>query len=238
MKILVAMPVYDGKVPVETVKSLLDERAAALVFGDDFHLQFLPGCSHPGQGRNQLAQAFMDSDCERLVFLDSDVTWEPGHLLKLAHYPVDFVGGCYRHKKPEESYPVHWMPDPELKGLRSNELGLIEVAGLPGGFMSLSRNVFDKLKAAHPSRHFEFMGHKMHGFFEMPFNTGEDGYFCKSWIDLGEKIFLDPRIRLTHWSFAPTPYTGSIGDWLGGMKPEPLAAHCMMTDEELKEAGI
>lgn len=218
MTILVAMPVYDGKVPVQTVKSLLDERAAAVMVGDDLLVEFLSGCSHPGQGRNQLAQAFMDSNCERLVFLDSDVTWDVGNLIKIARYPVDFVGGCYRHKREEETYPIHWLPDPKLKGLHSNEFGLIEVASLPGGFTSLSRNVFESLKDAHPEREFEFMGHKMHGYFEMPFNSGEDGYFCKSWRDIGGKVFLDPLIKLTHWDFRPTPYVGDIGKWLGGMR--------------------
>lgn len=227
MNILVAMPIYDGKVPAEVVKALLMERTAAQLLGDDLIIEFLSGCSHPGLGRNQLAQAFMDSPHERLIFLDSDVTWEVGQLVKLAHYPTDFVGACYRYKKDEEEYPIHWLPDPENKGLYSNEFGLIEVAALPGGFMSLSRNVFEKLKAAHPDREFDHMGHKMHCYFEMPFInsrlSGEDGFFCKSWCDIGGKIYLDPMIALTHWDFKPVPYKGNIGNWLRSRPPEPEA---------------
>ena len=69
MTILVAMPTYDGKIPIETVRALLDERAAAVLIGDDLVVEFLAGCSHPSQGRNQLAQAFMESNSDRLVFL-------------------------------------------------------------------------------------------------------------------------------------------------------------------------
>lgn len=218
------MPIYDGKVQVEVVKALLQERTAAQFLGDDLMIEFLSGCSHPAVGRNQLAQAFMDSNCDRLVFLDSDVTWQIGDILKIAHYPVDFVGGCYRFKKPGEEYPIHWLPDPDLKGLHSNSLGLIEVAALPGGFMSLSRNVFHQIRAAHPERAFNFQGHEMFGYFAMPLidgqPSGEDGFFCKTWRDLGGEIFLDPMLELTHWDSKPVPYKGSIGNWLGGMRPK------------------
>lgn len=233
MNIHVAIPVYDGKVPVEVARSLLNEKAAAHLLGDDLIVEFLPGCSHPGMGRNQLAQAFMDSNYDRLIFLDSDISWEPGQLLKLARWPVEFVGGCYRYKKGEEGYPIGWLPDPELKGLYSNALGLIEVASLPGGFMSLARSVFEKIRAANPDRQFEHMGKEMFCYFEMPYTLGrlwgEDGFFCKTWRELGEKIYLDPTIELTHWDFSPVPYKGSIGNWLGGMRPQ--------VDSETEKAG-
>lgn len=212
MTILVAIPTYDGKLPIETVRALLDERAAAILVGDDLTVEILPACSHPAMGRNQLAQAFVDSSCERLFFLDSDVTWPVGQLIKLAHSPVDFVGGAYRHKLKDESYPVGWDASIDQSHLKEGDL--IEVASLPGGFLSLSRNVFERLKEEHPERTMEHFGHKMHGFFEMPFNSGEDGFFCKSWRDIGGKVFLDPEIELTHWDFKPTQFKGHIGNYL------------------------
>lgn len=216
MKIQVAIPVYDGKLPVETVRALLNEQAVALGSGDDFQVKFLGSCSHPAMGRNQLAQEFMDSDADRLVFLDSDVTFAPGALVKIAHHPVDFVGGAYRLKIPDEKYPVGWLNVPELW---SNELGLIEVDTLPGGFLSLSRKVFETLKAAHPERAYAHFGKLAHGYFQMPFINGllwgEDSYFCREWRETGGKVFLDPEITLSHWDFNK-PYTGHIGDWLKG----------------------
>lgn len=214
MKILVATPVYDGKLPVETARCLLNEQTVALGGGDDFAVRFLPGCSHPAMGRNQLAQQFMDSDADRLVFLDSDVTFEPGALVKIAHSPVDFVGGAYRYKFETENYPVGWLDKPELW---ASEYGLLEVASLPGGFLSLSRKVFETLKAAHPNRSYEHFGHHSHCYFQTPFIDGflygEDSYFCKEWRDLGGKVWLDPEISLTHWDFN-RPYPGHIGNWL------------------------
>lgn len=217
MKIFVAIPVYDGKLPVEAVRCLLNEQVAAQLVGDEFQVRFLPSCSHAAMGRNQLVDDFMSSDAERLVFLDSDVTFEAGALIKLAHKPVDFVGGAYRYKQEQESYPVGWLPDPNLNGLQWNEHELLEVMTLPGGFLALSRNVFESLKAAHPGREYEHFGRKAHCYFQMLFTDGylygEDSFFCREWRETGGKVFLDPMLSLTHWDFN-RPFVGNIGSWL------------------------
>lgn len=214
MKIVVAIPTYDGKLQIQVVTSLLNEHIIAKECGDELLFQFLPSCSHAAMGRNQLAQQFMDSEAERLVFLDSDVSFEPGHLVKIAHHKADFVGGAYRYKFDEENYPVGWLDKPELW---SDEYGLIEVMTLPGGFLSLSRNVFQKLKENYPGREYEHFGKKAHCYFQMLFTEGrlygEDSFFCKEWRDLGERIYLDPELTLTHWD-NNKPFKGHIGNWL------------------------
>lgn len=223
MKIFVAIPTYDGKLPVQVVHSLLLEKEISISCGDELKLGMLGGCSHAAQGRNQLADDFLKSDCERMVFLDSDVSFEPGSLIKIAHQPVDLVGGGYRHKHHVESYPVHF--DQSKKEIRwDDKLKLIEVSGLPGGFMSISRDAFEKIKAATPDRKFKFWGREMFCFFEMSYANGvlgsEDMLFCKSWRDIGGKVYLDPELRLTHWDQQMTPYEGHIGNWLKNRIPE------------------
>src|SRR6185437_11215844 len=214
MKIVVAIPVYDGKLPVETVRSLFEEQSLALGCGDDFSIQFLPSCSHPAMGRNQLAQTFLDSDADRIVFLDSDVTFERGSIIRIAHHQVDFVGGAYRYKFDNENYPVGWLDKSELS---PDENGLLEVSSQPGGFLSLSKDVFIRLKDAHPDRGYEHFGHVGHCYFQMPFTDGrlygEDSFFCKEWREIGGKVYLDPEMSLTHWN-GNTPYAGHIGNWL------------------------
>lgn len=214
MKIFVAIPVYDGKLQIQSVKSLLDEQIIAQAVGDEMQVRFLPSCSHPAMGRNQLVQDFLDSDSDRLIFLDADVTFEPGSLVKIAHSPVAFVGGAYRFKMDQEMYPVGWLDKPDLW---ANEHGLLEVKTLPGGFLSISRAVFEFLREKHPDREYEHFGKKAFGFFQMRFEDGhlygEDSYFCKEWRDAGGQVWLDPEITLTHWDFGK-PFKGHIGQWL------------------------
>jgi hypothetical protein len=212
MKIIVAIPVYDGKLQVQVVQALLMEQVQALANGDDLQIRFLPNCSHPAMGRNQLAQDFMNSDADKLVFLDADITFNPGDLVKLAHLDLDFVGGAYRFKHEPEQYPVGF-----LDTLPVNRVGCIEVKALPTGFLSLSKKVFEELKKAHPEREYEHFGKKFHCWFQMKFEDGalygEDSLFCKEWRALGQKVWLDPSLTLTHWNFNQ-PFTGNVGKWL------------------------
>lgn len=215
MKIFVAIPVYDGKLQVQTVKCLLEETTIANGIGDELRVNFLPSCSVPAHGRNQLVQLFIESDCDTLVFLDADLTFKPGSIVKLAHMPVDVVGGCYRFKHKDEMYPVKWL---DKANLQADQYGLLEVAMLPTGFLALSRKAFEDFRKAYPGREYEHWGTKTYGYFQMTFKDGnlysDDTYFCKEWVEMGGKIYLDPEIELSHWDSFPTPYKGHIGNWL------------------------
>jgi hypothetical protein len=216
MKIFVAMPVYDGKLPLQTAISLLQEQLLCGQNGHELVCCFLPSCSVPAAGRNQLVQSFMESDCDRLVFLDSDISFPQGALLKIAGLPVEFVGGCYRYKKENEDYPITWKKEGEE--LYANELGLLEVGMLPTGFLALSRSVFEKFQEKFPERHTTHHGRKQFCYFQMVFHAGqewsEDTYFCKEWRDMGGKVYLDPEIPLSHWEQKYIPHESHIGNWL------------------------
>jgi len=214
MKIFVAIPVYDGKLPVEVVRAILQEQLLGAALGDEISYCFLPNCSHAAQGRNQLAQQFMDSDFERLFFLDADVTFQPGDIIKTARRLEDVVGGAYRYKMDKEDYPVGWL---QSKELWSNTAGLLEVETLPGGFLAISRKAFETLKDKFPDRHFTHFGRKMHCYFQMKFLDGllygEDSLFCREWREAGGTVWLDPELTLTHWDHN-RPFIGHIGNWL------------------------
>src|ERR1051326_6634834 len=143
MKISVGIPVYDGKLSLELAGCLLTEKDIAMKLGDELTVRFLPSCTNLAMGRNQIVKEFLESSDDRLVFVDADVTFEPGALVKLAHYPCDMVGGAYRIKKNEEEYPVAFLDKEELW---ANEFGLLEVAMVPTGFLSLSRDIFAKFR--------------------------------------------------------------------------------------------
>lgn len=221
MKISVGLPVYDGKLQQQSVACLLAETSIAHMMGDELNVRFLPACTNLALGRNQLVRQFLDSGDDKLVFLDADVTFELGSLVRLAHYPVDMVGGAYRLKQDDERYPVHLLREPKELGPG----GLVEVAMVPTGFLALSRKVFSDFEAAYPGRTYNIDGHKFYCYFQIPFQDGhfytEDAYFCKEYRAIGGQVYLDPEIHLTHWQFN-TPYPGHIGDFMrkrSGMRP-------------------
>lgn len=217
MKIFVAIAAMNGRITAHTALSLLAEQAVGASAGIDFHVSVQPG-GGLHFARSNLANDFLASDADRLVFVDDDVSWPPGELIKVAMHRVDLCGGCYRFKKDEEDYPVQWLPKPELWA--DPETGLLEVYSLPTGFLSVSRNVFEKMKEAHPERAFNHQSHKFHGFFCMPYGGGEDVQFCMDWITLGGQVWLDPELSLTHHDGNRT-FPGHIGNWLRN-RPVPL----------------
>ena len=214
MKLLVSIPTYDGKLQTEVVRCLLNEQLLAVQNGVDIQFRFLSNCSHAAMGRNQLASDFMNSTCDKMFFLDSDISFEPGSIVKLALFNVDLVGGAYRYKFETENYPIGWRDTDELW---SNEKGLIEVKSLPGGFLCISRKVFELFQEAFPNRGYAHFDKQSFAYFQMRFDDGmlwgEDSYFCKEFSDLGGKVYLYPELELTHWDFN-RPFKGHIGNWL------------------------
>lgn len=221
MKVFVSVPAYDRKVACETCRSLLNEQGAATIAGIEFQVSFVPGSSLITQARNQAVKEFINSDADRMVFIDADIAWEPATLLKLALHKVDFCGGAYRYKDAVEDYPVGWMTKDELWA--DSETGLIEVEMLPAGFMSLSRDVFIRLSKAFTGRVYNFHGHLFHAFFHCPPGDGEDGAFCRDWRSIGGQIWLDPTLTLSHIE-GPMKYTGCIGEWLRARPAQSKAA--------------
>lgn len=221
MNIFVAIPVYDGKIPARLALGLLKEQQLALGAGDNFKVAILSSNAGVISARNQLVRQFLESDSDKLFFLDSDITFPEGALVKLCHKPVEIVGGCYRHKNPNEvSYPVCFLKQDELYG---DANGLTEVAQIPTGFMSIDRSVFKKIDEKFPERRAR-LGNAVN-YFQMPVVDGilygEDFYFCKEWTEqVGGKVFMDPDLDLVHWCFNPVAYPGHIGKWLRGKNPQ------------------
>lgn len=219
MKISVGIPVYDGKLSFHLAGCLLTETRIAQMMGDELTVRFLPSCTNLAMGRNQIVKEFLASDEDRLVFVDADVTFAPGSLVKLAHFDGDVIGGAYPYKDPkEERYPVAFLGGE----IWCDKQGLIEVLMVPTGFLSLSRDTFKKFRDTHPDRTYESRGELSYAYFQIPYRDGElyteDAYFCREWREMGGKIHLYPEINLTHWD-GNIPYGGHIGNWLRSKIP-------------------
>lgn len=207
MKIFVGIPAYDRRITCETARALLNEQSAAALLCIELMISFAPGSSLVTTARDNIVRDFLASAFDRLVFVDSDVSWETGSLIKLAHHAEDIVGGAYRLKQDIEAYPVTWL-DRELL-IADPATGLLEVGALPGGFLSISRDVFEQL----PKRPYTHQGQQFNAFFRCPYGGGEDGAFCEDWRALGGRVWLDPELTLSH-ADGVRNFTGNIGKWL------------------------
>jgi hypothetical protein len=214
MKLFVGIPARDGHITAATAISLYEEQDLAKTAGVEIALGILPGCSVLHCARDQVVRNFLASDADKLIFVDDDVSWEAGSLLKLASHPVDFVGGAYRFKKDAEAYPVQWLKD--RKELWADpETGLLEVLTLPTGFMSLSRKVIATFIERRPRIYRDDKDLPIYAFFQAPFGGSEDTAFCLEWRELGGQVWLDPELRLGHHGGLQM-FDGHIGNWLKG----------------------
>lgn len=215
MKLWIGIAAYNRMVCCETARSLLNEQGAArLIDGIEIEVGFAPGCCALHYARDILVRQFLASDADKLIFVDSDVAFEPGNLLKLALHPVDIVGGATRLKKEPEQYPVVFTSTESGALWADPATGLLEVDLMPAGFLCITRDALLMIKAAHPERAYVHdESEHFHGFFCCPYGSTEEGPFFNDWRALGGKCWLDPEIELTHIDGGQR-YTGRIGDYL------------------------
>ena len=109
--------------------------------GHDLELEIYSENCHVDDGRNRLVRDFLLSGCRQLIFIDSDIRWEPKDLESLILHKKEVVAGIYPLKSETEGYPVRHLPG----DIYSNQDGLIEVDGVPTGFLKINRTVLEKL---------------------------------------------------------------------------------------------
>ena len=141
--------------------------------------------------RNKLLSLFIESDCDELVFIDSDQAWAPEDLLKLINIDKDFVGAPVIFKNSNR-YNVSFES-------LSNE-DLIKVDSVGTGFLKISKKVAKAVSDI--SQEYKDGESSNRMAFEVKVINGniisEDFVFCKKWKDLGGEVFIDPSINPYH----------------------------------------
>lgn len=144
-KVMLATPVYqntDASYTFAMSKSRMALQEAGI---NSAYLLFSGNC-HCDDSRNKIVQEFLASDCTDLVFLDADVSWDEKDLVSLCGYNFPVVGGVYGYRREGTAES---MPYRSKEGATIDN-GLIEVEGLPTGFMKIRRHVLQKIADESP----------------------------------------------------------------------------------------
>lgn len=204
---MLATTSYDAPSP-SYVFSIARSREALTEAGIQSAYLLLQGNCHVDDARNAVVREFLASDCTELLFLDADVNWEPPTLVKLCQRDIDIVGGVYPYRRDgSDQMPVRLIREAPIVD------GLMEVEGLPTGFMKIKRRVLEKMAAAAP-KYFEKV-EETALVFDRPTpgadktRWGGDIDFCNRWKAMGGKIFADVELRLGHT--AQIVVTDSLG---------------------------
>jgi len=204
----------NGSVEISTVVSLLEEQAAISAAGHIVNVNLYPGDALIGRFRDMAVAKFLnETDGTDFVFIDADVGWSPGDVLKLCEYPVDVVCGAYRKRSDPEEYMVSFLDRPYL--VTDGETGLLEVDKALGGFTRLSRACLERMrdhctpyKMAGGGTAWEMFPC---GVYEGEY-WGEDSSFFRIWREIGGQVWVDANLNLSHTG--KKTFTGNFAEWL------------------------
>lgn len=204
-KVMLATVAYENP-DASYAFSIQRSRRALTEAGIQSGYLLLSGNCHVDDARNVVVQEFLLSDCSDLVFLDADVSWEPAELVKLCTYDghdCDLVGGVYPFRRDDEKSRLN-MPVRMIEGVHEPDArGLLEVEGLPAGFMRISRRALEVL--ARDANHYwnrNDRRSKVPILFERTWEDGNryggDITFCRKWRAVGGKVHAAYEMRLGH----------------------------------------
>lgn len=192
------MPVHRD-LPWQVVQSLCETLGLFQANGIPLAIQMQVGSSIIEAARSRAVHAFLQSDCTRLFWVDSDIAWAPDDFLKLALYStkMDVVCGAYCAKQDDVQFALAG-----LVGDTSNEYGCLEVMGLGLGFTCVHRKIIEELSAMAPKLKFPDNPEPIPHIFRCDTTEGqfrgEDIAFFSDVIALGHKVWLDPKVKLRH----------------------------------------
>ena len=192
LKVLIATPAYDGRLDVWYTNSLVNSVRVAQEQGIFLHPVFMSYDALVQRARNDLFRLALEYDA--VIWIDSDLEWNPMWIMELLGSDKDVIGGTYRKK----------TDDAELYTVKTNNLeskdGLIKVDGLGMGFVKMSKKAVQALWDA--SQPYQNEGREGRMICDIQIVDGqlvsEDNVVTRKLADLGFDIWLDPRMTCCH----------------------------------------
>ena len=169
-KLFIATPMYGGMNHGLYMKSCLDLQTVMIRYGIEVKFSFLFNESLITRARNYLVDEFLRTDFTHMMFIDSDIHFDPNDVIALMALDKDVIGGPY----PKKS--INWAniaetarKNPDLnpkelenlvgeyvfnvvKGTQQFQVSEpLEVMEIGTGHMMIKRNVFEKMEKEYPS---------------------------------------------------------------------------------------
>lgn len=216
--IFIALPAYDFKVSLKLAVSLARFTQMAPRHGIDVQIGSICGCSVVSRARNMLVRDFLDSPCTELLFIDSDINFEPEAIIRLMAWGSDpkkgIVAAVPRVRDANKTYIADLAYDNHQ--LTMNGMGLVKGERVATAFMWVNRKVFEDLIASNPEWTYwdKRAGADLSAVFDFKVERdgyiGEDFLFCDRARYAGYEVWIDPSITLGHMGVQE--YTGNFGE--------------------------
>lgn len=219
--LFLAVPSQHGDVAIDWSTGLLGLGTFFQQHGVYFELGRVTGSSLLPHARNNLVEMFLESRCQKLLFIDSDQGWTREAALALFQSNKKIVAGVVPHKR----WPINLNFEPladDMKYFKSptnkapeefwtyakekaSVNGEIEVARVGTGIVCIDRSVFDILKEDMDIYYpFDFNTDVEHrewfkmGVGDNKHYNGEDWWFCQAVKKQGIPLFINANSLCTH----------------------------------------
>jgi hypothetical protein len=161
------------------------------------------------RARSQCATQFLlDSDCEVLLQVDSDIVFQPEDAIRICAAAVthDIVGGVYVTRgKGKYCYPTSLVGN-DRRVEYGNDPKPVKARYLAGGFNAVHRRVFEKLAKDMPLLNASEEHGRFYPFYIPTWTMGESEliYLSEDWAlchrarEAGFGVWIDPSVRLLH----------------------------------------
>lgn len=224
-KIFLATPAYGNTVSSLYMRSVLSAMTVLPLEGIDFMFYTLGNESLVTRARNICVANFLLTDCTHLLFIDSDIEFEPDVIRRLVAAKKDVACACYPLKeikwnnitkldvskmsgKEIEARALSYNVQGKFNGKVEGN-GFTEVEYAATGFMLIRRTVITKMRTKFPELQYKCFDYDVSlqphlwAFFDTMIDENkmylsEDWTFCKRWRSIGGEIWLDLMSPLTH----------------------------------------
>jgi hypothetical protein len=222
MRIRLGIPAYGGIQPL-TARALILTYHALHLCGHKIEVDMVSGGSVLPKVRNEIVQRFWDAGEDVLVFLDSDMAWNPVDVVRLIGVDKPLVCSNYRIKSDEDKWVCYLTPSADGRPVVENDLIRIEDGGT--GFMAIKRKCIAAMREEYPDlRYTDKDGGEMYALFDFILQDGkywgEDYAFCARWRNIGGLVWMMPDATIDH--IGTKAFTGNYHEYLqrlpGGAK--------------------
>jgi hypothetical protein len=212
-KVMIATPSMYGDVCVEYVNSLIETIKLSYINNVDIYPVFVSNDALIQRVRNDLIFIAITCKVDDMIFIDSDMEWDPNWIFDLLNYKEDVVGGTARKKTDEsELYAV------KIKDLIIHKNGLIKCEGIGTGFLKLSKKALEALWKA--SQEYNDKNEKKRMVFDIKIVNeelySEDIIICDKLNKAGFDCWLDPKMTCPH--IGKKKFYGNIKNFIENFK--------------------
>lgn len=214
-KVVFCIPIVDRPYDV-CVQSLEASLPLIEAAGWTHGIAQILNCPYISAARASMLRSALDANADVVVFIDYDLSWSPGDMLRLIETEGDVVAGTYRVKLDEEQYMgTVETNDDQTPQVRSD--GAIKARLVPAGFLKVTKEAIDTFMVAYPELCYGPMYHLSVDLFNHGVRDriwwGEDYSFSMRWKDKCGDIWIVPDLSLNH-HYRGTTYAGNFHQFL------------------------